>query len=636
MAHGNMYVGLFGVPLIATFDLGADVWSRGQRNRFNVSVDQQRLLELARRKEVGELIGIRSKLDSLGLLKATLFRSWKSASDRLESERARAALPNAPALPSDSIGLTVPNLPDTAMPLAVGLDTNVQLPDMSIPGHDMDSMQAVVESRAQALDDMQATIDHLQREEERLSALVTARQKNKVLDLVASVRRFGIGTCAPNHSLFLINGLSMQGVTLELARNDLYLAFDHGRSFDDAWRNSDPNSDRLRNLQEALFFQDPKDVASRKLTALKIGVGEPERTHFHIGMLRATRDALPYGVVAGGGEVATELNHVVEVDAGLQVKEGHNLRFTLGRSLLRRSGAEGESAEGLGALMDRKAQHNQAIQLSWASKFRKTGTDVVLTGRVIDPLFNSLGMGFVRNGSRSVEATGGQSFSGKLRVRGGYKFERRESIGGSTATTDMDRWRLQTQFRPRRWLTLRAAYMPVRITSRTEGSGATFQRTEMIQGGVELSKRWHHNHMVLTMDGSRYAASRNAEGIATDPTWYFSGAGTVTVGDRWQFGATLGAFLDEQDSLGSGPIAATMQLGYRSKEDLEVRMELNGTVDEASALGWSAMIKRSISKRFYATLAAAHIVRPELYVLDGFEMSSVDNYNCTASIGFKW
>lgn len=636
IAKGTVTATVAGIPLSMSFDLGTATGTRGLPNRLRFAFDHDRLPGPLADKESAELQRVRSDLERLDNERAALYRKWKSADDKLR-------LPAPPAI-------TGPELPDTSLidEAAMPTSQDTLVPDpgseqvpkviagMDTRSHHLDDLSRIADARYRRLKEMEARVERLHREEERLTALMRAKQQQGAFQrLVSKVRRLGFGSVTPTRSAFLINGLTLQGVTFEMASNEIYMALDHGRSYDDAWRNTDPTRDRLRQLKETFFFQDPQDLNPRKLTSVKVGFGLPEGTHVHIGMLRGSREGFPFGAPADATLAFRQLNHVVELDAGVKVAEGHMARFALGRSIMSEVGASGkEESEGLGGLMDRRERKNQAVQLGWQSRFKATRTEVDLTGRMVDPYFQSLGVGFLRSGTRTIDGTVDQAVGKKLRLQGTYRIEERDRPGTESEGMLLQRWRVRATYRAFQWLTLRSSYAPIVATVRGGDGEDVRQRSSVLQLGGDVRKRYGTAMAAIMIDASRY--QREDVGIEGGRTeaWYLMGGCTWT-GEHLTVTASLSSFVDEADSSGSS-LSMDLRIAHRSKNGIEWSAGATGYMDPVPDMGWDLASRFPISDRISIMIGAGRLVQPGHFSID--DLGAIDNgaYTCRMSIGFKW
>lgn len=627
VAKGAISARVLRIPLRVELDLGTDIAARGQRDRFRVSFDRSAVLKNMERTDQVRLDSVHGVIDSLQNVRAELFRQWKSVDDRARYERVRQTTRPQGGLPIDTVLPTAPTL-DPGMP-----DTTLSPPRLPDDGSDIDRLVHVASSRKAALDAAEARLEKARQHEARLQALLQASRDRTVLsDMLQGLRSLDIGNCTPAHSVFLINGLNLNGVSTEFMSKDLYVAFDHGKSFDDTWRTRTLSDQQLRRLQETFFFQDPEDLNPRRLTSIQVGFGEHTATHFHVGMLRGTRDAVPLGVVVPEQRVLKETNHVIELDAGFEVKKGHALRVVLGRSLLGNDGDTEGPGTTLGGLMDRRREHNQALQAEWSSRFERSGTDLSLSGRAIDANFHSLGLAFLRSGSRNAELGAAQRVGKRLRLRGTYRIEERTSAAPSLVTTDLLRWRLQATYKPYQWLTLRGAFAPMHITSHLP-EGPAVQHNRITQGGWDARKRYGRNTATAHFDMSHYAwQAMGADAISI--AWSFNGGISYTT-QRTTVDLAANTLVQE-DSTSAPVTAATAAFTWSLQRTLSCTARVSGQLNDRIDPSWSVMVRRSIGKHCYAVLSTTRIVRPQIISSESFENSVVDNYSCQASFGFNW
>lgn len=619
--QGQLDLDLLGFPLQARFDLGTDVPVRGQRNSIRLTFDKDRLVQRVRWADTHGLSTQRALVDSLERVRSTCYRQWRATTAR-----------------SGAIGTDRPVVPDTILPaggaspdLPDGRSPRVDAWAVPSPRDSLGREGAALRARLDALD---AAIAEARQKEQRLGALVNAgNDKDGFLRHVLSgLQRLDIGSCAPTSSEFLINGIDLQGISLAYAQHDVYVSLDHGRSFDDAWRNSDATTRRLDRLQQSLFLADTRDLNPRKLTAVRVGFGDPERSHVHIGYLRGEREGLPPGYFGPAAMSGTQRNQVIEADLGLEIRRHHLLRFVLARSSLTQADdPEGPGNNGVGGLFQRGEGQDQAMKLIWSSRLEKWGgASIDVEGRSIAPFFQSFGMGYVRNGSRAGEVRASRSFGKRWKLRGRYGLDERTPPGEATRCT-IHRTQMQATYRPLSVLALRASCMPV--TTRTEAADAVLtSRSGAWSIGGDLRHRWGRTTALFNADITRYAWA--ASGMTGREALNYAVGSSLLWSDRLQVSVGWSALVITADTAATPTGNASARIMYRSAKKLDV--EAGAQVPAAGHAGWMVTARKPIAEGFLLSMRMQSFSRSDLFFQEGQVDEEKEQYTWMISIIHQW
>jgi hypothetical protein len=653
IARGNTSLSPLGVPLRFDVDLGSDIPMRGQRNKFTIALDHEELARRALGGDHSKFLSIQNEIDSLKGQRSLVFRQWTGARESLD-QMGMDTLPSLPVPTIDALQFS-----DTLMPEE---PANVLTPGDSIPSPDFpsdtlttipslealpyndsvigrfDSLTNAAAMGADRFSRLNSRIDSLQVQFDRLNAVIEASRKGYLVrDFALGLRGVEIGTCVGAPSEFLINGIRFNGLSAEYARHDVYVAIDHGRSYHDAWRSADASSDQLRRLQEAFLFSDPEGTDPRRLTAFKVGYGIPEGTHVLLGYLHGRRNDEAPGSSSASNEQSTLTNQVVEFDAALEIAKGHAFRFVIGRSATHGETLDSEGGNDLSTIIDREGKDRQAMLLGWRSSFQRTRTDFALNARSIAPLFNSLGMGYVRNGSRSLDGVLSQRLGKRIRFKASGKIEERTPSIGVGSSTSLVRLRLSGNYKVTSWLSMRGGFGTVDISASGGSDAKSDQRSTMTHGGVELRKRRGHSVFLFSGDLNALAWRQEDNSLMTDQrTWMTSLMASFIRGDQLGCDVTWSSTVGMPDSLATpGSILSvhvSSKIGKRTSCDGAVSLNVEG----ADSPTWNISAKRSLGDRTYVVLSGGHVSERQNYVLDGFAESNVDNYHCQVLLGFNW
>ncbi|MFT3884713.1 MAG: hypothetical protein QM724_04575 [Flavobacteriales bacterium] len=632
-AFGKGMVGfeLAGIPLQVLWDVGTDVPVRGQRNSIRLVFDRKQIDQRSRWADAGGLMRQQAIVDSLKAIRGAAYRQWRGTLARLEGMRGKAAIPDH--VPHDT--LTIPELPRMVeMPEGLSL-TQVQASMPALPTVDgqayRDSLTRLASEQSERLQSLDDRIAKAEREQQRQAALVRGAKGGVVRKFLLGIDHLDIGSCSPSSSEFLINGITFQGISFAYAQHDIYVSFDHGRSFDDAWRNADGMAWHLQALQQSLFLADTRDLNPRALTAVRVGLGAPDRSHFHVGYLHGEREALPGGYFMPPVPGGRQRNDVLEVDAGVAVTQQHLVRFIMARSVSSGLG-EGQGGTGtVGDLLRRGEGKDLATKVTWSSRFGRSGTAVDLEGRSIAPYFQSFGMGFVRSGSRALEAKVTQSMGKRLRLRGRYTLERREQPGGTATPLHLQRIQAQVMYRATSGITLRGSYLPVVTRSATE-AGELVTHTGSTGIGMDVRKRWHGTTLLLNVDVSAY--DLNAPGTGLQRTMNYAGSTTLLLSGHWRFRASWNALVNAVDTVGA--LISNTSLNASYENERLISMDGSLLMSSAYSAGWQLNVRRIINKQFIFCMKIQNYSKYSILFqyFNGTEENNI--YTWSASLTYKW
>lgn len=686
------------LPIGLVFDLGTDQPVRGQRNSIRFQFEAPKLLEGDRWQQAHALHEAQLRLDSLQGLQQVHRRRLAGAEARAQalSEKAGAlpvrAFPPM-GIPTDTIPLSFPGQEpgphstswDSEPPLSIdslrsrilglrgeqaqvdGLSGKAGAPaapafpfmdsltgTMTPPyhaslalqanarygglSHSIDSLRSRIQelrARQAQLDSMVARQSQLVQREKALTAEL-GEKRGSLRQLAQGIRRLEFGSCSPNSSEFLLNGVNFQGISFEYAHKDLFLAFDHGRSFDDTWQNNDPVAQGLRRLHQSLFLRDAQDLDPRRFTTIRTGVGTPEGTHVHIGYLNGRRNDIPLGMSHASVSPLELTNHVIELDAGHVIRERHAIRIIYARSLT--IGGVGMEDSGLGTrqtigdLLSSSSAQNEAIKLKWTSELERTGTRIEAEARNIDRFFQSFGLGFIRNGSRAAELRGEQRIGKKIRLRSKAVLEERQLASvDDPGMALIQRGTFSATWSPTRALRLRAGADRSLIQMLTSTGRNTSTINHIWTGGASWRKRWRRTTCTFDADASHY-------------DWWITGGrqGAMNLtagfgieqGDRWTIRCTHSSMARTDTDTLSSMNNSSILAGYRTRKGFGMEGSLQVAGDRQS--GWRLAAHQRISGRSMIGVEGMRWARfsNHLSTIDDFFI--VNPYTWKVSFQYSW
>lgn len=646
-AKGALGLDLLGAPLQVTFDLGTDLPIRGQRNRIRIAFDPGRAALMQRWSDAYDTRASSAKLDSLEQQKASAQRRVDGTAARLAAliaARARQIVADSVAKAQGNVLPPADSLPDASLP-AVGQPAfndslrpelgKAPMPEV-LAQQRIDSLSGLLDRQKRALAQTETALEKGKHaHEQKLAHSRFGADKKPLARRVAQgLRRFELGSCAPEGTGYLINGVNLQGASFTYAQKELYFSFDHGRILDDAALDANPSAGQLRMLHQSLFMADARDLNPRRITALRVGYGLPEGTHAHLGFLRGSRFDHPPGAGAPADERHKLLNHVVEVNLGLEVLKGHQLRLVYARSVVGPRNASGEGDEQGAApsdLFSREQRPAEAIKLTWESDFRKSGTRVGLEGRSVSPWFQSYGVGFLRSGAKAGELRVDQSLGQRVRLRARGVLEERVVIGESSDRQLLiQRGQIAIQLKPARTMSLQISYTPVHAGWRDAHGPSTFNQA--ITGSLHIRERVRASVLSgqAAVSWLQWNSSDGGHGGALTPT---AGA-QLALGEQWSLSATWTALLP----IGADTLTALnnigVQAGWRSTKGWAVEAGVQFAQDDGPA--WLAELRKGILKGMDIGARSQRFANyPQFQGGDAIEPATTD-HTFTLFLRYQW
>jgi hypothetical protein len=235
----------------------------------------------------------------------------------------------------------------------------------------------------------------------------------------SNIKTFDVGLCYPGHSVFTVANIPVRGVNIEYNEGKFYFAATHGKTVNNIFFTNNlvsNNLNAMRNLYNFFDFNNIED--GRKITAVKIGYGQKEKSHIYVGGL--------YGI----GRVSyfdstrtdVERNAVVEID-GKFVYKKHFVDLFYGRSSTQANAVNYEESASVFDQLTNFQINTNAWLVRNTLSFDKFGTQLKLTFRYVDPFFRSFGIGFIRSDNVRYEIRADQRLGKKLKLSGFFRHE---------------------------------------------------------------------------------------------------------------------------------------------------------------------------------------------------------------------
>lgn len=632
MMMGSVELSLFNVPFSMGYDIGSDISSRGWRNQVTFRLNTSELKERARMADANELGALDGRIDSLNQVRSNLERKIQGLLFQVDQSKNS----KAPPFVVDDLG------PDS-LANDTSLDQfgtrRLQNLEHTKPGNQLefhsrrDSLNELLNDTQSELESVQGVIKDLLRiRSTRIPSLDDQSGHSTTGGFLSSIRKFELGNITPTGSSFLLNGTTLQGISYQYLARYLFISLDAGRSFDDTWATRDQSSLRLRRLQETIFLQDGREFGPKKLASVRVGIGAPESTHVHVGVLRGSRyvDGM---IIESGAAVPRQLNHVVEIDGAVEVAKGHSARLAIARSVVSDPSRSRDADSPVQAALARRTEQNQAVQLGWASRFKATGTDINVTARSIDGMFQSMGVAFIRPASRSIDMVGTQPIGKRIRIKAGYKAEERKAAQ-SSAINRLKRYRAQVLWKVERGLNLRMAYVPMEVrTTLTDGS-SNEQENHVLQLGGDLRRKVGDHEFLLALDGARYLWPEDALSAGSGEAYSWNLMASIRKG-KWSMGLTGNTFSDSDPNEKTSTTAG-MDLSWHDDGRIEADARITIGQNGPEGIGWSTSLRKHLSKTVMITCSGGRSVQAQFLTVQDVGNLNEPSYYCEVAVGLIW
>jgi len=442
--EGNVSFLLMKIPLELTYYYTNIKNIIGLNNYFRISYDADRYKEqLAQQMSNKEFL----KKEQLGKLQL----QQQQTAQRLEYLKFLQKYPDYKLPTTDSINnpLNTTNLPiDSISQISIATQTISAL-DTSIvtnyANHYADSVksnneylrkkdsisnqvqiyQAKYDSINQIVTETKQQLEQIKNLQNNTNTL-TNPYLTKAQQFLSNIKKFEIGLCHPSYSTFLANNIPVQGINVEYAKNNNFLAFTYGTTINNLMYNTNSLQGTIqytRNLYN--YFDFGNLSAGRKIFSMKGGIGSKDDTHLHIGFLigKGKTNYLQLNPNENNlSNVSTESNLVLELDAKYKFSEQLNVDFVLGKSSIKEEDISMEQIKkSVNEIFSDYRSNAMLVRIN--AGIKKTKTRLTFTTRWVDPFFKSFGIGFLRSDNLRYEIKVEQPITNKIKYTVSYRRE---------------------------------------------------------------------------------------------------------------------------------------------------------------------------------------------------------------------
>lgn len=287
---------------------------------------------------------------------------------------------------------------------------------------------------------------------------------SKVQKILSGIRKFEIGLCHPSYSTFLVNNVPLQGINIEYAKNNNFVAFTYGTTINNLLFNTNTIQGTMQSARNLYNYFDFGNLeAGRKILCLKGGVGAKDDTHIFVGFLfgKGRTDYLhPHidGTVVASS--SKESNVVFELDGKYKFSEQLNVDLIFGKS----SSQVGDlSSETINKSVNEIFSdfRSNAFLIRINGGIKKTNTKLTLTTRWVDPFFRSFGIGFLRSDNLRYEIKAEQQFSKKIKYTIAYRREEDNLLKLYSYKNTLQTINNSLNLKVNRYINIRLMYAPL-------------------------------------------------------------------------------------------------------------------------------------------------------------------------------
>lgn len=462
-SEGSAGVSVLGLPLNLTYYYTSLRNATGLNNYFRISFDAPRYQESLRQESVKKLEEERNKLAHLKELQQAVEQrrvyqelllkqhvSPELLNDKLARYKSSYATFELPAAPDS---LRIPGMSENPYADSIKM--------MAASLRQYDSIAAEANKYKRELDDIRKQVSAT---EKRIGVLqqphnlIYANTYNKKSQaFVSGIKRLDIGLCHPGHTAFLVNGSTLKGVNFEWEKK-FYFAFTYGKTINTLLATNNVIQNQMqarRNLYNFFDFNDATD--SRKIMAIKGGIGKKAGSHLYVGALYGA--GLPSYFSASLSSYV-EKNVVLELDGRVLINAANSIDVVLGKSVLYQNEIPEDPRRQPSQLLFSGFRSNAAL-VRYNSQIDRTRTRLILTGRLIDPFFSSYGVGFMRSDNLRYEARAEQAIGKRVKFSAFYRKDRDNLLRASFYTTNLHAAGANVSLKVNRRLRLMGSYMPV-------------------------------------------------------------------------------------------------------------------------------------------------------------------------------
>lgn len=593
--------------------------------------------------------GYLKKIDYYTLLanRKIAYPSPNAYTQNIEQPNFQDSLSNYENMASGAVSDSISNLTDTYSADTSGLNNEVQSKKDSIimpyepSKEELDSVRNEINKYYSLIQKIDNTVEEYQKFQNLSIDSITSTNKDKYVSkqkknlqqkfghFFNGVKRFDIGMTYPNYSRFLISGIPIRGFNMEYEYNNFYFAFTTGKTVNNIFITNNIINNNLNSIRNAANFFDFNNYNSgRKITALKVGYGKKNGTHFYVGGLKGIGKA-NYSDTSSIYDI--EQNLVGELDGQVKIGKKQTLQALYGRSALQLQSIGYEDTitliDKLVSLKDR----TNALKLNY--KIQTGKTKLQATYRLIDPFYKSYGVGFLRSDNQRFALKIQQKITKKFDINLNYRRENDNVIKLYNYQNVILTYGAGFTYRPVRKFLIKGDFRPILQQANLGDSSVLSTNNYITNVVVNYLKRVKKTNIMLTAVNSYYRLSTE-NGLFE----FFNINFNSTIDFNQKFvNTTVFNHYSTTDTT-SVPLASILTNEFSVKLK-KVMISLKGKASLAQnntlSTGYGAKLHYQPSKNFFIELSSEKLVLGDFYN-SLLEHTNTYYYYSYASIGIKW
>jgi hypothetical protein len=305
---------------------------------------------------------------------------------------------------------------------------------------------------------------------------------------VVGIKKFEVGMCNPNYSLFLVNGTPLKGINIEWQNNKFFAAVAYGKTIVNPLANLQRNQYNpilaVRNVYN--YFDFNNDTLTRKVLAVKFGIGKQEGNHIYFGLLNGTGSA----AIANDTSIhhKKERNGVNEIGGRLILTKSNILSFSYAKSsvLKLQDLSDASLIETLEQVY--KQQYNESAMLQLNSSIARTGTVITSAIRLILPYYESFGLSFINADNIRYEIQVKQAITNRIKITLNYRYFQDNMLWLYNQRNIIQTAGVSLQYKVNKYLTSSFLVSPATINKKSGSKSAEyfnpFRNNSMIATGL--------------------------------------------------------------------------------------------------------------------------------------------------------
>ncbi len=633
--EGNVSFLLAGVPLELTYFYTDIKNIVGLNNYFRISFDANRYKEQLGQTIDGKESIIKNQLSGLQLQQQQVMQKMEYLNLLQQSYNSKKlsmeSLDYRPTLQADSLDFpSIDGVQDSSKingniphlsTIGVGVDTSSLVDSIANYNKYMskkDSVAGVYNNYKAKYDSISGVIGETQGKLDQIRNIknTSGTSSNPYLsrfqNVLSYIKKFEIGLCNPTYSTFLVNNIPLQGINVELEKNNNYLAFTYGTTINNLLYNPNTIHGAMQTGRNLYNYFDFGNLESgRKIISVKGGAGQKEGTHLYAGVLigKGRADYLHPSIDAASA--TKESNVVIELDG--KYKLNNNLSFDLvyGKSSIKDENLTMETiSNSFNEIFS--AFRSNAILGRINLNVSKSSTKIVISTRWVDPYFKSFGLGFMRSDNLRYEIKVEQPITKKIKYTIAYRHEEDNLLRLFDYKNTLQSINNTLNLKLSRKLNIRLIYAPL-FRELRNGDLKINDKNTIATAIVSYSPKMKKGSVQLNALYSRYMITGDSADINFE---------NFTFTEQRQFrsgfisGVNLSWFKNNlQDTLNNDTYMAVIDCGYKSRKNHSFSIGLKSAYKVGLNYQYGFVVKASIKiyKGLYWEAMAEKILVGDYY-----------------------